>query len=210
MLHYRKYKNYDEYLKDQIAKVVAPGKEDYIRRKSKRKHKEFLTRFDKFKPFIEDRGRVLCLGARFGEEVQAFRDLRYYAIGVDLYANEKDLVIKADWNDLPFSKGIFHCVYTNSIDHCFNLDTEIKEICRVLSPAGIVIVDLNEGHCKAAPNVEINDKFCNPDRYESMLWNDDNDVISPFLKSGFGPKMVWLEDAWHTYLLERNNGTNVR
>lgn len=204
MLHYKEYKTYEDYLGDQVAKPNLPGKEDYIRQKSERKHREFLARFEKFKPFIEDRGRVLCLGARFGEEVQAFRDLRYEAIGVDLFANEGDLVIKADWNDLPFSKGLFHCVYTNSIDHCYNLHDEKNEIKRVLARDGFVILELNTQHCAAATDEEIEEKFANTDRYEAMLWNDDNDIVEPFVQNGFSPKMVWLAVDWHTYLLERN------
>ena len=207
MLHYKDYANYEDYLKDQVAK--ANLREDYIRQKSDRKHGEFLARFDKFNDFLEVKSRILCLGARFGEEVRAFRDFGHDAVGVDLFADETDLVIKGDWNDLPFDKGIFHCIYTNSIDHSFNLNDEIKEICRVLSPNGIVIIDLNIQHCHAAGDERIQEKLSNPDRYEAVLWNNDTDVINPFFEAGFGPKMVWLEQAWHTYLLERNNGKDV-
>lgn len=207
MLHYKGYKTYEEYAEDQVAKPKL--REAYIRLKSGRKHREFLERFAKFTDFLEAKSRILCLGARFGEEVRAFRDLDYQAVGLDLFADETDLVIKGDWNAMPFGNGLFHCVYTNSIDHCFNLDTEVEEICRVLSPTGFVIIDLNIQHCHAAGDDRIQEKLASPERYEAMLWNDDNDVIGPFLEAGFSPKMVWLEESWHTYLLERNNGKDI-
>lgn len=148
----------------------------------------------------------MCLGARFGEEVRAFRDLGYNAVGLDLFAKEGDLVVKGDWNDIPFSR-VFNVVYTNSIDHSFNLDKEISEICRVLWGKGHVIIDLNVQHCEAASDEVIEKKFADTERYEAMLWNDDDDVIAPFLEANFSPKMVWYDNVWHTYLLERNNGT---
>lgn len=205
ILHYKNYDNYESYKLNQVEKPRL--KESYIRRKSGRKRRDFAKRFTQFGTFLKDDCRILCLGARFGEEVQAFRELGYHAFGIDLFADESDLVVRGDWNAMPFDDSSYDVVYTNSVDHSFSLDAEIKEICRVLSLSGIVIIDLAIQHCHAAGDERIKAKFANPDRYEAMLWNNDNDVIAPFEKAGFTNRMAWVQPhQWHTVLLERNNG----
>ena len=201
MLQYKKFKDYDEYTTAQVAKPKL--REAHIREKSPRKYRDFLKRFEKFNIFFGGMRRVLCLGARFGEEVKAFRDLGHYSLGVDLFDDETDLVVQGDWNNLPFEDNSYDVIYTNSIDHCYDLDKELVEINRVLTPDGIVIIDLAIAHCNAANNKLIEKKFADPERYEAMLWNKDEDVIDPFLEMGLDPKMVWLEREFHTYLLER-------
>jgi len=207
MLHYKDYKSYKDYTVDQTAKPKL--REAYIRKKSERKYKNCLKHFEKFNKFFGGMRRVLCLGARFGEEVKAFRDLGHYALGIDLFEDETDLVVQGDWNNLPFEDNSYDVIYTNSIDHCYDLDKELSEINRVLTPDGIVIIDLNIQHCAAGKDETINEKFADPERYEAMLWNKDEDVINPFIEKGFVAKMVWHDQVWHTYLLERTNGKDV-
>jgi SAM-dependent methyltransferase len=207
VLRYKKYKDYQSYKDNQVVKPRQ--KEEYIRQKSTRKYNDFLRSFEKFNPFFGGMRRILCLGARFGEEVKAFRDLGHYALGVDLYADETDLVVEGDWNNLLFEDNSYDVIYTNSIDHCYDLKVMINEIGRVLTPDGIVIIDMAVQHCHAAEDKIIEAKFADPERYEAMLWNDDKDVIDPFVEFGFEAKMVWLEMIFHTYLLERKSGKTV-
>ncbi|MHC4890687.1 MAG: class I SAM-dependent methyltransferase [Planctomycetota bacterium] len=204
MLHYKKFNAYEDYVKAQVA---SPMKiEEYLRRKSERKLTDFLADFVRFDGFIPDGCRVLCLGARFGEEVRAFRKLGYDAVGIDLWADEEDLVIKGDWNNLPFEKE-FDVIYTNSIDHTNDIETLIDQIEKALKSVGIVIIALDQNHTHAGSDNMIARKFAHPDRYEAMLWNKDEDVIKAF--TGFEQKKSWIERRWHTFLLERNNGTTV-
>ncbi len=177
---------------------------DYIRRKSPRKVYDFLLDFIRFEKHIPQGGKVLCLGARFGEEVLAFRRLGYDAIGIDLWADEGDLVIKGDWNDLPFENE-FDVIYTNSIDHAWDIEEMIQEIEKALKSIGKVIIALDQAHTNA--DTEIEAKFADPTRYEAMLWNSNKDVIDAFV--GFDLKAKWLNPGRHTYLLERNNGKTI-
>jgi SAM-dependent methyltransferase len=199
LLHYKEYPDYETYLEEQVAKVR--GREDYIRLKSQRKLRDFFLDFIRFYGFIRDGCRVLCLGARFGEEVRAFRRLGYEAIGIDLWADEGDLVIKGDWNDLPFENE-FDVIYTNSIDHAFNIETMAEQVEKALKKDGIMIIALDQNHTHAAGDRKIKAKFANPDRYEAVLWNADEDILEKF--TNFTLKKKWIEQRWHTYLLERN------
>lgn len=205
MLHYKRYDSYEDYVEEQVATLVL--REDYVRQKSERKLRDFLLDFIRFENHIPQDCKVLCLGARFGEEVKAFRKLGYDAIGIDLWANEGDLVIKGDWNNLPFENE-FDVIYTNSIDHAFDIAEMIQEIKKALKSVGKVIIALDQNHTHAASNEKIKAKFANPDRYEAVLWNSDKDVINAFV--GFDLKMKWLERRWHTYLLERNARLDIQ
>jgi SAM-dependent methyltransferase len=205
MLHYKKFKTYEDYTEAQVAKVR--GREDYIRRKSGRKLSDFLVDFVRFENHIPQGCKVLCLGARFGEEVRAFRRLGYDAIGIDLWADEEDLVIKGDWNDLPWEKE-FDVIYTNSIDHANNIETLIDQIKKALKPVGKVIIALDQNHTQSGSDSAIQRKFRNTARYEAMLWNKDEDVTDAFV--GFELKEKWLNWRWHTYLMERSAGLDTQ
>lgn len=198
MLHYKEYAAYEDYLKDQTAKCKQ--KESYIRQKSERKYWEFCANFAKFE--VPKGSSVLCLGARFGDEVRAWRTLGCESVGVDLFGDEKDLVIKADWNNLPFDSDSFDYVYTNSIDHANDLDRMVREIKRVLNVGGKVLLELMRRH--ASSDEKIKQKFDNPERYEAMLWNIDEDVLSAF--EGFIVTKKWVDrrtEPFNCYLLER-------
>ena len=208
MLHYKKYDTYDDYLEDQVAK--ANLREAKIRLKSERKYTDFIKDFSRYGGFIRPKDRIICLGARFGEEVRAFRDRGYpEAMGIDLFGEEEGLVVKGDWNHMPFGDGTFDIVYTNSIDHSYNLETEIKEIKRVLKSDGKMIIALDCNHTAGTNTEKVLSKLANPERYEAVLWNEDNDVIKPFIDNGFAIGFAWRDRRWHTYLLERKNGKTV-
>lgn len=206
MLHYKKFDSYENYTEAQVAKLR--GREDYVRLKSERKLTDFLVDFIRFEGYIPSGCKILCLGARFGEEVRAFRKIGYEAIGIDLWADEGDLVVKGDWNDLPWENE-FDVIYTNSIDHAWNLETMIDQILKALKKKGKVIIALDQNHTHACGDERIKKKFADPDRYEAMLWNNDWDIIEVFGDKGFGLDMKWLRGRWHTYLMERKNGQDV-
>lgn len=198
MLHYKKYATYEDYVIDQTAKCKL--RESYIRKKSERKFWEFQAGFAKYK--LRKGSSVLCLGARFGEEVKAWRSLWCGAIGIDLFGDEKGLVIKADWNDMPFPDSTFDCVFTNSIDHASDIQKMVAEIKRVLVPDGKVILELMRKH--ATTDETIRAKFGNPERYEAMLWNKDEDVLEAF--DGFvvtDKRWERRTEPFNCYILER-------
>jgi len=193
MLHYKEYNTYDDYVKDQTEN--NKNKESYLRKKVDRQYGEFLERFKhiKLKPFA----KILCLGARFGGEVRAFRDLGYNALGVDLLGDEKDLVVQGDWNNLPFEDDSYDAVYTNSIDHVSSLQDMVAEVKRVLRPNGIFITEMQR---ELAGNWQ--KKFNNPKRYESMLWDNSIDVVQAICDYGLELKCAWKNNLWEMFILK--------
>ncbi len=147
---YRKYKSYKEYLEHQASKLDILLK----KRKSKwnkcvrsecfdQRVRKFINIFEKYILYMKE-GKVLCLGARNGAEVKALRKLGFKdAIGIDLNPGKSNrYVIKGDFHDMPFEDNSFDNVFTNSLDHIFDIDKLSKEIHRVLIPSGILILEI--------------------------------------------------------------------
>jgi len=176
----RDYDNYEAYLEHQKEKTKNPlrserlsnisGIREYfkIRFTNILRHHNFLKRLEKgfVSKNVDDswppHTKVLCLGARLGEEVRAFRDLGFEdAIGVDLVPNEP-YVITADFHDLPFESGAIEIIYTNAIDHSCKPEKMIEEAFRCLKPGGYLIIDYYPGHMGGY-------EACQIDTFEDMV-----------------------------------------
>lgn len=93
------------------------------------------------------RASVVCLAARRGEEVEALIGLGYFAVGIDLNPGaENPYVVTGDFHALQFADASVDCVYTNSLDHAFDLPQILSEVRRVLKPRGLFVVDIVYGH----------------------------------------------------------------
>lgn len=111
---------------------------------------------------LDPRGlRVLCLAARMGGEVRAFTQLGALAVGVDLYpGKDNKYVLTGDFHHLQFASHTFDIVFTNSMDHAFDLGAVAREVCRVLVPGGQFYLeiagvdDLKTGKPRAAGSYE--------------------------------------------------------
>ena len=132
----RKYNTYKEYVAHQSSKL------DKMR-----------SRIDKHDRELEDfihkthkpKGRVLCLAARLGGEIRAFKRHGCDAIGIDLNPGDDNPdVVYGDFHDIPFGCE-FDYLYTNSIDHVLKLNTFFRECRRVLKPGGTFIIDIVHG-----------------------------------------------------------------
>lgn len=90
---------------------------------------------------LELRGRiVLCIGARGGGEVRAFRDLGAFAVGVDLFPTNSNLVLHGDAMSLnQFGSSSVDLVFTNVLDHIPFLDRFAAAAWRVLKPGGMLV-----------------------------------------------------------------------
>lgn len=91
------------------------------------------------------RGRlVLCVGARGGGEVRAFRRMGAFAVGIDLepapFAN--DLVLRASALALPFADETVDYVFSNIMDHIPHFPKFCSEVARVLRPDGYLILEV--------------------------------------------------------------------
>jgi SAM-dependent methyltransferase len=167
----RSYQSYDAYVEHQKAKLETHqfGKYDEEFRAALRERLSALE--------IDWRGRnVLCLAARIGTEVKAFLDLGATAIGIDLNPGpDNPYVVVGDFHDLQFAPGSMDVVYTNSLDHAFDLARIAQEVLKVLKTDGLFIVE-------AAPG---RDQGVNPGFFESFFWKNLDELIRAFEIAGF-------------------------
>jgi len=85
---------------------------------------------------------VLCIGARYGIEMLAMKEMGFSAakvVGIDLYPRGAD-VLRADMHKLPFASSSFDIVYSHhTLDHSLDPRKALSEMARV-SRAGAVWV----------------------------------------------------------------------
>jgi SAM-dependent methyltransferase len=125
---------------------------------------------------LEKGASVLCLGARQGTEVAAFQDLGCFAVGVDLNPGANNpLVLYGDFHNLQFAARSVDVIFTNSLDHAFDLKKLTGEITRVLKPGGMLIVEAIRGSGEKSA----------PDHYASLWWNQTEDLTALFEQNGF-------------------------
>lgn len=170
-LEQRQYSSYRQYLEHQGSKL---------------KHLELSCYEADFQRILKVRlagmtllrpgSRALCLGARRGAEVRAFRDCGCLAIGLDLNPgpNNPD-VLSGDFHAIPFLASSVDVVYSNSLDHLFQVDRVIDEVRRVLRVGGALILEVTRGSSEGTA----------PDSYASFWWNRVDDVVVLFEKKGF-------------------------
>ena len=163
----RHYRNYETYLRHQMAKL--------------RERPETVEHFDRLiaealPQRISDldltTARVVCVAARRGGEVRAFRSLGAFAWGVDIAPGLGNAYVTVgDMHDLceiaPDSADI---IYTNSLDHSYELAEVVRAAGRVLRPGGLFIVELIEG--------------IEPGNFESRRWRSIEEVVSALLRTG--------------------------
>lgn len=142
----RRYASYEEYVKHQASKlsgerVYSNLTREYAERvASFKKHFGLLTE-------LPSHANVLCLAARLGHEVEAFISLGHFAVGIDLNPGaENRYVVAGDFHHLVYADASLDCVFTNSLDHAFDLEKIVSEVRRVLKPAGLFVVELYKGH----------------------------------------------------------------
>jgi len=137
----REYKNYDLYIKHQKTKTLLPQVQKIKPEKYKKRVKKFKQRFSFLSRFTPADSNVLCLGARRGEEIEALMSLGYKAQGIDLVAFPPH-VIAGDFHNLPFDSDSFDLVYSNAVDHVFDLEKFAKEALRVVKRRGFLLFHL--------------------------------------------------------------------
>ena len=136
-IFYREYEDYDAYLKHQavkLSKMLKKKKRQVVLSSRVERSKKFQKIFKAYVPYMID-GKVLCLGARNGAEVMALRDMGFEdSIGIDLNpGNDNPYVIKGDFHNMDFEDNSFHNVFTNALDHIFDIRKLSKEISREIN-----------------------------------------------------------------------------
>jgi len=179
-----KYKNYRQYINHQKEKTT---KNIVIKNHIDNWNKRVKYFEDELKYInIKKNSKCLCIASRYGEEVEALKNLGFDAVGIDL-VECKPLTIKMDMHNLKFNNNTFDFVYTNAIDHSYYIDKVIKEMIRVLKNNGILMI-----------KIELN----NQNEYESYLFESESDInsivnknlnsyeLENFTKKGEG-KCIW-------------------
>ena len=154
----RRYASYEEYLEHQKSKL------DRVRHRLDETEDEdlsdFTRRFQLCTELSEARS-VLCLGARVGTEVEALHDLGYFAVGIDLNPGENNRwVLPGDFHHVQFPDSSVDAIYTNCLDHVFDLPKVCTEVVRLLRPRGLFIADVLPGF----------EEGWTPGAYESNHW----------------------------------------
>lgn len=168
----RSYADYRQYLRHQIAKPRY-GDLAVTAARFRAGLVERLRRLE----VVKGSNTVICIGAGTGEEVAAFRELGCFAVGIDVNpALLGSSVFAADFHHLPFASRSAEIVYSNALDHAFDIRRAIAEARRVLKSDGLVVAEVSKGKEEGeAPGV-----------YEATWWARIDDVIDLFASQGLG------------------------
>ncbi len=132
----------------------------------------FFDNFKNIKTKYKDKKYTLCLGARTGAEVNAFRKLNFFSIGIDInYPKNSPYVIFGDFHNLQFPNESFDIVYSNCIDHTYDLNKFVNEAKRVCKKDGLIIFDLQKG------NQDHVGKRGNFGNFEALGWTNTDIII---------------------------------
>lgn len=167
----RRYPDYETYLAHQRLKLDA-FRPSSIERHDRRFFAALRERLAGLPVSLAGQ-RVLCLAARQGTEVRAFIDAGAFAIGIDLNpGRENGYVVTGDFHALQFATGTVDLVYTNSLDHAFELDRVFAEVNRVLTPGGRLLLEIAGGSERGGP-------------YESLSWPSVDAFLDRVTPYGF-------------------------
>ena len=168
----RAYPDYETYLEHQRTKLDA-FRESSIERHDRRFHAALSERLADL-PMPLARRTVLCLAARQGSEVRAFIDQGAFAVGIDLNPGRGNrYVMVGDFHDLQFATGTVDVVYTNSLDHAFDLGRILAEVRRVLAPGGVLIAEVGSGGGEGRGF------------YEALSWDSVDALVARIEEQGF-------------------------
>jgi|GEM_PF-778360 len=167
----RSYNSYGEYLEHQRSKLNIIDLKTYD---------------EKFRAALGKRlaecgvplhGKTaLCLAARIGSEVKAFIDNGCFAIGIDLNPGENNhYVVHGDFHALQYAPESVDFVFTNSLDHAFDISRIAKEVRKVLKADGRLIIEAIDGEAEGEQ----------PGFFESFSWSTTDDLVKLFEREGF-------------------------
>jgi SAM-dependent methyltransferase len=159
----RTYSSYRDYLAHQKDKLQRIDLSEYDV-----KYRDILRERLKALNIPWHSKTVLCLAARVGTEVKSFLDLGSFAVGVDINPGQNNpYVLYGDFHAIQFPSHSVDVVFSNSLDHAFDVQKLISEIRRVAKPQGYLVVEAERG---------AGAKW--PDFYESFCWSKIDDLIS--------------------------------
>lgn len=121
---------------------------------------------------------VLCLGARLGGEVAAFIDQGCFAVGLDLNPGAQNpYVVTGDFHRMQFADHSVDIVYSNSIDHAFDLGRLMAEVGRILKADGHVIFEPDPGRAEGDRTAS--------DLWQTLSWETTDGFVDAVVATGF-------------------------
>ena len=173
----RRYQTFEDYINHQCSRP-KPTDEEMV--------EAYKNRLDYFKEehakvinVEADKGKsILCLGARDGAEVEAFRHYGMLAVGMDIsFQEQNEYVHFGDFHNVPYPNDIFDYVYMNTLNHALDPKQVIEEVRRVLKPkGGVFIIDLRYG---------VEENAVLEGRHHSIAWKTQNQATDMIELVGF-------------------------
>ncbi|KAG5604856.1 hypothetical protein H5410_026348 [Solanum commersonii] len=154
------YSTYDSYIKKQLNKTLNPKlRKIWTTRDWDRKIQVFSKFFGELRNgnLLSDSSKVLCIGARMGQEVEALKRVGVSnSVGMDLVPYPP-LVVKGDFHNQPFDDEIFDLEFSNVFDHALFPEKFVSEIERTLKTGGVCVLHVSLS--KRADKYSANDLF---------------------------------------------------
>ena len=175
---YRRYKDNERYVRHQASKLqtLRAGAAEADYRWGGIYHRRMGEHIREIAERLPAKFPVLCLGARWGHEVEAWTQQGYMAIGMDVAPGDERWVLTGDMHSLGdrWPAGSFGIVYTNALDHSRDLESVAGHVKRLLGKDGLFIAD-------AASTGEVGRM---PGNWEACWW-DNVDCLAAELGKAF-------------------------
>lgn len=188
---HRTFYDYQDYVYKQGGK--ARGRREHLLSHLKKNTESFTRTFKRAKPYLS-KGPVLCLGARTGAESLGAVEAGFAgSVGIDLHP-VGPTVLQGDWHDLKFPAASFANIYSNSLDHCLDLEKLAGEVRRVLAPNGRFYV--------MATNRSDNtlESWQAKGGNEALYWETSDDLAQAICALGFVLRIQWRDGKWGHYV----------
>jgi hypothetical protein len=195
----RDYASYEEYVTHQKLKLdeMMKMKGGFTNQDIMNYRLKFYRRFKHLPALLPQDATIICAGARQGTEVEVLRDIGFHkAQGIDLNPGPGNPLVKpGDFMHLENADDSVDLIYTNCIDHAFDLPAFFKEHARVLKPGGFVLYDLGV-------NME---KGGGP--FEAVAWERTEDIFKMVLS--YFEKLIHVEreKQWMWVLMQGKRAT---
>lgn len=188
----RKYKDYESYIKHQSAKLdigISKKIKKFMPEHFESDVRSFKKRFELFKKYLIGEN-ILCLGARLGAEVKCLRDMGFdKSLGIDLNPGpDNKYVIKGDFNKMDFNNESFDTIYSNSIDHTWDLSELSKEVSRILRKDRYLILEVD--HIISKNDKLRHGMIKSKSKYESIVYDSVDDIIKELKEFSFVEKFT--------------------
>lgn len=192
-IRHRAYESYDEYVIHQQQKYdeILKLRGGFSKAVIAAWRRKFYRRFRLLVDLLAEDATIVCAGARQGTEVEVLRDLGFRrAYGIDLNPGpDNPFVRQGDFHQLPQADGTVDLVYSNSLDHVYDLDRFFADHARALRSDGYVLYDVSLAPLgTAAP-------------FETLAWEREDALFGRMLRYFERVVHVETEPGWKWILL---------